>query len=275
MALRLWYQSMSDVAQYPEYREAIGKHARAVLDPSTEIEINGVRPGTYGGLPPVEVLKYPYAYQVLLEQVIGNCISAEAKGFSAIVLGSYSEPFLREIRCAVDIPVVSLAESTLLVACSVSAKAGLVTVNEDIRWMAERLITKHHLEARVAGVWVLEPAVNEHELVAAFADPKAVMDNFTAAARIAIANRADVILPAEGVLNELLVANQLREIDGVSVMDCVGVNLLYAEMMANLRIRTGLAVGRRWEYPMADPGVRELLRQHAATVPLSAASIPA
>lgn len=270
MSLRLFYQSMSDIQQYPKYRSALVEHGSVVLDPTTEIDIHGVRPNTYGGLAPVEVLKYPYVYHVLLEQVLGNCIRAEERGYDAIVLGSYSEPFLREARCAVDIPVVSMAESTLLVACSVSAKAGLVTVSKDIAWMTERLVGKHHLEARVAAVRVLEPAVTEEDLIAAFADPDLVLTAFAAAARRAIADHADVIIPAEGVLNELLVENGIRDIDGVSVMDCVGVTLLFAEMMTRLRVNTGLKVGRRWEYPMASAEIRELLRRHAAEQPLSA-----
>jgi hypothetical protein len=72
--------------------------------------------------------------------------------------------------------------------------------------------------------------------------------SFEATARRAIAEGADVIIPAEGVFNELLFAHGVQRIDGVSVMDCVGVTFLYAEMLVNLRRATGLEVGRRWEY---------------------------
>jgi allantoin racemase len=272
VSLRLWYQSMTDIARYPQYRDSLETHAGSVLDSATEIDVYGVRPGTYGDLAPVEVLKYPYAYQVVLEQVLGNCIRAESQGYDAIVLGSYSEPFLREARCAVDIPVVSMAESTLLVSCSVSAKAGIVTLGDDIAWMAEQIVEKHHLTGRVAAIRALEPAVTEDQLIAAFADPALMLSAFSTAARLVIADHADVVIPAEGVLNELLFTNDVHDIDGVSVMDCVGVTLLFAEMMTNLRSRTGLKTGRRWEYPIAPTEVRELLRHHAAEQPLSASA---
>lgn len=275
MSLRLWYQSMTDIAQYPQYRSSIEAHARKVVDGSTEIEVHGLLRGTYGALAPVEVLKYPYAYQVILEQVLGNCIRAQDQGYDAIVLGSYSEPFLREARCAVDIPVVSMAESTLLVACSVSAKAGLVTLSDDIAWMAERTVEKHRLTDRIATIQVLEPAVTERELIAAFTDPGPTLEAFATAARKVIRDHADVVIPAEGVLNELLFANEVHNIDAASVMDCVGVTLLFAEMMTNLRARTGLKAGRRWEYPMAPPEVHELLRDHAVNQKLSAAAFTA
>lgn len=271
MTVRMWYQTMTDIASYPRYREAIETHAAAILDDGTTIDVNGVAPGTYGGRPPVAVLRYPYAYHVLLDQVLANVQRAEREGYDAVCLGSYSEPFLREARCAVDIPVVSMAESTLLVACSVAAKAALVTVTDDIVWMAERIVAKHHLEARVASIRAVEPAVDEEELLAFFDAPEEFLELFTRTARAAIADRADVVIPAEGVLSELVFAHGLREIDGVSVMDCVGVTILYGELMAKLFARTGLRPGRRWEYPLATPDVRALLADHAAATPLSGA----
>ena len=50
--------------------------------------------------------------------MIENAIKAEREGYDAFVLGSFSEPFLREIRSAVDIPVASVVESSVLVGCS-------------------------------------------------------------------------------------------------------------------------------------------------------------
>lgn len=64
------------------------------------------------------------------------------------------------------------------------------------------------------------------------------------------------------MLNELLFAAGLREVDGVCVMDCVGVTLLYAELLAKLHARTGLHPGRRWEYPKPPPDIAA----HVATI---------
>jgi len=194
--MRFWYQTMTDVGEYPAYREAITEHAKLVLDGAT-IEVNGVRPGTYGGRPPIDVLKYPYGYHVLLSQVVDNVVRAEAEGFDAVVLGSYSEPFLREARSAVDIAVASMAESTLLVACSVAARAALITVTDEIAWMAQHLIDKHHLGDRVASVRRVDPPVNEAELAAMFDDPAPFVASFSELARTAIEERADLIIPAE------------------------------------------------------------------------------
>ena len=67
-----------------------------------------------------------------------------------------------------------------------------------------------------------------------------------------------MIIPAEGVIAELLVAQGVTEIEGVCVMDSVGAVVLHAQMLAALRARTGLHPGRRWHYPKPPT---ELLRQ--------------
>jgi allantoin racemase len=111
----------------------------------------------------------------------------------------------------------------------------------------------------------VDPPVNEVELVAMFADPAPFVASFTEQARAAITERADVIIPAEGVLNELLFAAGLREVDGVSVMDCVGVTLLYAELLAKLHATTGLHAGRRWEYAKAPEEITSHLTAFRGT----------
>ena len=72
---------------------------------------------------------------------------------------------------------------------------------------------------------------------------------------------ADLVIPAEGVLNEVVYANGLRRIGKATVMDCVGVVLMHAEMMVRARRVLGLEVGREWSYPKASPELVKTLRQ--------------
>src|SRR5689334_14413693 len=110
--MRIWHQSMTVLDDYGFYAETIARHARASVADDTQVVLHGLRPGTYAGLAPVEVLKHPYPYHVILDQALENCFQAQQEGFDAVALASYSEPFLREARSLVDIPVASLAEST-------------------------------------------------------------------------------------------------------------------------------------------------------------------
>jgi allantoin racemase len=271
--VRIWYQTMADISRYPEYGDSLRRRAAGILRGDTELDVHGVAEGTYGDLPPVRVSIHPLAYHVLLDQVIGNAIRAEREGCQVIALGSYSEPHLRVIRSAVDIPVVSLAESTLLTAMTLGRRIGLVTVTKPVAWMIEHHIDAHGLRDRVLPVQVIEPEVSEDELNASFAAPGKLISAFRETARRAIDDYADVIIPAEGVLSQVLSDHDVTSIDGVSVMDCVAVTLAHAEMMGVLHAATGLIQGRRWEYPIVGDAIRTRLVEHAATTPLSSARL--
>lgn len=273
MGVRIWHQTMTDVARYPAYGDALLRTAREVTRPDTEVDVHGVAPGTYGDLPPAAVSIHPFASHTLLDQVVGQAISAEQQGYDVFVLGSYSEPFLRTIRSAVDIPVVSLAEATMLTGCSLAARVGVVTITKPVQWMIEHHLDYHHLRSRFAPIRTVEPELLEDQLENAFTDPGPVIEAFSAAARRCIDDFADVIIPAEGLFTQVLAQAGIREIDGVSVMDCVAVTALQAESMALLHRYTGLIQGRRWEYPLVPPGIRAQLQKHAAEHPLSASRL--
>lgn len=258
-AMRIWHQSMNEIDGYPVYKDALQAHVDRVAGEGTEVVLHGVAPGTYGSAAPAQVLVHPALFHRVASQVLDLVEQAEAEGFDAVAVGSWSEPFLRACRSAVDIPVASMAESTLLTGCTVARLSGLVTISSDVAWMARQIVRENGLEARVAGVWTITPDVTEADLAAAFDDPDAVLASFTSAAREAVAAGADVIIPAEGVINELLVAQGVVEVDGAAVLDAVGTVVLHARMLADLRSRTGLTAGRRWHHRRpSERLVREL-----------------
>lgn len=254
---------MTVLDEYGFYGETIARHARASVADGTEVVLHGLRPGTYAGLAPAQVLKHPYPYHVILEQALENCFQAQQEGFDAVALASYSEPFLREARSLVDIPVASLAESTLLVGCSTARQMGLISISPEVVRMTWDVVHKHRLEGRVSGIYTLEPPIDELGLADAFREPAAFLAAFEQTARRAIEEGADLIVPAEGILAELLWSNGVRRVGDVSVMDGLGTLFMYAELLVNLRRRTGLEVGRRWEYSRPSPEVLQRVRAAA------------
>lgn len=271
--MRIWYQTMADVSRYPTYAEALRARASGLLRPDTEVVVHGVTAGTYGELPPGNVSIHPLAYHVLLDQVVGNAIRAEREGFDAVILGSYSEPHLRVIRSAIDIPVVSLAETTLLVGCTLGKRVGVVTSTKSIQWMIEHIVDNHHLRGRITPIRVTDPEFTEDDLRDALVDPRKLIAAFESAARACIDDFADVLIPGEGIFSQVLADNKVSCVDGVSVMDCQAVTLLTAEMMSILHRTTGLIQGRRWEYLKPNAEISELIRNHADNLQLSGAQL--
>ncbi len=252
MSIKIWHQSMTEIEEHPQYADTLQSHAIKVLGKSVEVVLHGLSPGTHKGVPPGRTLYSPFAYHVLLRQVLNNVMTAEDEGFDAFVIGSYSEPMLEEARSAVNIPIVSLAESTLLTGCSIATYSVLVTMSPQIAWMISRIVAHHGLTARVVGVNSLEPGMDEIALTAAIAEPTEFLRMFADAAKRGVDRFADVIIPAEGIMNEILVSHGVQELDGVSVMDSTAVAWLHAEYMVKLSRATGLHPGRRWDYAQLD-----------------------
>jgi len=68
-----------------------------------------------------------------------------------------------------------------------------------------------------------------------------------------------LVIPAEGVLNEVLFWEGVQSIGDATVMDCVGASLLYAELLVDLKRRVGIGVGRRWLYATPPPDLLKTL----------------
>jgi len=266
MSMRIWHQSGAPFAALGGYSEMLQRHVKELVAPDTEVVFHGLEPAAYGGRAPAEVLKYAYARHLILGQVVENCIRAEREGFDAVAIASYSDPFVREARSIVDIPVLSMAESSMLLACSAARRFALLTLTPENVWRLREMVERHGLERRVSGIHPLEPRITEKDLVDAMGSPAGILDIVEKAVRLAVAEGAELAIPAEGVLNELLYANRFQRVDGTPLLDCVGATFLHAETMVRMRRASGLVVGRNWDHARPDAAMTAQLRQAAGLV---------
>ena len=258
---RLWHQSMTELEGLAGYRDFLVSHARMLLADEATVQVEGLRAGTYHGRTPTSALGNAFVYHRALDQIIDNAIRAERDGFDAFVIGSFSEPFLREIRSAVSIPVTGILESSMLVACSLGHRVAPIANAPEIAAIVQAAVAKHGLEDRVLPAVALDPPMHEAELVAAAAThPQAALLAFAKAAQHAIDHQgADVIVPAEAVLATLVIANQLRTIGGAPVVDVLAIAWRYALMMIRLRSDCGIEVSRVGAYARSDPALVALM----------------
>jgi hydroxymethylglutaryl-CoA lyase len=252
---RIWWQSLSAMEWAGPYQAYLTKHAEAVLDGAAEFHLSGLPASTFGEFPPMGLLGYPLASHVLSNQIPSLAFEAQEQGYSAFVLASYSEPHLRVVRSAVDISVVSVAESTLFAACSNAERIGIVAITPQLRRIIADIVSRHGLTSRVAHIAVLEPVVLEHELAdAAFSDPSDIAERFERAAAECAAAQADLVIPGEGILSEVIHSAGMRSVRlqgaaDVPVMDCLGVTLLHTLFQISAAKRASLTRGRMWSYP--------------------------
>lgn len=242
---RLWYQSMAPIGQLPRYRASLLDTVRRASAGSLDVHLNGVRETRYQGRLPAEVHRYPYAKLMLQLDAIDFGLQAQEQGFDAYVIGSFSEPFLSETRSVLDIPVVSLAESTLLAACALGERFALISLSPEYARRLRGVVRRHGLESRLSNCHALPKSLDEAAVERAFSEPDALIEDFVTTARRAIAEGADTLIPAEGLLSELLAQRGLRRVDEAPVLDSVALTVLDAERQIHARTRLGVSISRR------------------------------
>ena len=144
--IRIWFQSAVEMDGAGAYATALQAHAARVVQPGTVVEVHGVPPGTWAGQLPSALFGYPAVFLAVLGPAfLRKALQAEREGYDAFVVGTFIEPFLREIRSAVRIPVVSSLEAALLVGCTVAQQISLVTINSALRHSLQVSIERHRL----------------------------------------------------------------------------------------------------------------------------------
>ncbi len=243
--MRIWYQSTINFEHQPNYRDALAEHFQRVASPGVEVLLHG-REGDFGReLVVTDLISSPIAYHLVAPPMyIRAVVDAQNQGADAFVVGSFSEPILPELRSLASIPVVSLSEASLLAACSVAPKIGLLALNSIGAPYLDKSIALHKLGARITGVHVVEGDFLEQALDAMFADPGPFLEGFTKSARTAVAHGAQVIVPGEGVLAVMAARNGVSDVDGAPIIDSIGVAALFAEFSVNMKQRTGVAQSR-------------------------------
>jgi len=142
--MRIWYQSFVDPAEQAPYIDRLRDRLRAVAAPGIEIDVHGISPP--------DRFFHPITEFRCAEQTIHAALAAERAGYDAFVIGHFQEPGLTECRGAVDIPVIGLGEATMLFACSIGRRIGLVTIDPVfVSWHEEQVI-RHGLLQRVGEI---------------------------------------------------------------------------------------------------------------------------
>ncbi|MBV7486371.1 aspartate/glutamate racemase family protein [Bordetella sp. BOR01] len=259
--LRLWHQSMTELDGLGSYRDFLNKHAGQVLHNEATVHVHGLHPGTYHGRTPTSALGNAFVYHRAVDQIIDYAIRAERDGFDAFVIGSFSEPMLREIRSAVDIPVTGILESSMLVSCSLGQNIAPIANAPEISAIVQSTVKQHGLASRVLPCASLDPPMHEAQLLETAAKyPQTLLQAFTNAATYAVTRqRADVIVPAESVLASLLIEHKLTQVCGALVVDVLAIAWRSAIMMVRLHTDCNMKISRAGAYARHDPELVALM----------------
>jgi len=253
--MRVWEQGLVATYSLPGYKALIEEHYRAFQRPGTVIEVHGVKDEAgdvatqIGG----HAVNYAYLHRMHDNQILKNVLRAEREGFDVVLIGVLQDPGLREARSIVDIPVLGYGEVSMLTACMLGERFSFLCINPQMDQLLRQMIRERGLEARAASVTYLD---------CEYADLQAAVQGRTerflgaveSAARRAIAGGADVLLPGQTIIAELLWKAGITRFEDAVVLDPRMPMLRMAEMMVDMR-KAGVSVSRRgffWAKPPAE-----------------------
>lgn len=255
--MKIWHQSMTDLTKLPTYRSNLTEHAAKVLPSEHDVVIKGLPAGVYDQVAPVKALKYPYLEFLNARYICEAAMTAEREGFNAMSVGCYLDTGLKWARSLVDIPVVSITETSMLISCSLGKRFSIVTIDH---FMVDHFITllkEYSLTERVSSIISMNPPIQEFDMEG---EGRNAEEMFLKSCRKAIAEGADVIIPGEGVLNEFAFSREIRSCDGVPILDGNAAVWHYAILMAGLNLRNGLIVSRKLSYPKPSRETMDSIR---------------
>ena len=232
---KIWWQSTMREGGYPEYTQAVLDHAKKILSPEYEVEMHGVPNGSDN----VNWLAGKYFNDKV---VLQNMLSAPEQGFDAIALGCFQDPVMTEAREIFDIPVFGMTETCLQWAQMYGTHPSILSYSEQyLSKVLPRLVRAY----RVEDIFVPSKPFDvsfEFMMESLIGDPTPTIELGLKAAREAIDNGADIILPGCGLLNLIFARNGVSEVPntGVTIMDCTAVLLKVTEAGIQLREKTGL-----------------------------------
>lgn len=254
MSMKIWHQSFTTLARVPAYIESLKAHVRRVVRSDTEVEIHGSHPGTHGHKPgdgPSTDVGYSYLQSLHMHQFAYAAILAEERGFDAYAVATLPEPGLREIRSLVSIPVVGYGEATMLTACQLGLKFGVLLFIKEMIPQIQTNVRMHGLQDRFAGIrYVGFPS---GDVLPNSSMPDEVREKFMQSARQLIAEGADVIIPGEAPLSVMLQKAGINRVDDVPVLDGIASTLKAAEVMVDLKRQLGVTRSTRGYYQAMPP----------------------
>jgi allantoin racemase len=187
---------------------------------------------------------------------------AERDGFDGVIIDCFRDPGLQEARQICEIPVVAVAESSMLLAHLIAGKFAIVAFpSPNTRAHYEGLIDRYGFRGKAIVNPVRFMKYPESDLfrkIGKGQDPTYLVDNFMEVARKAIQDGAEIIIP--GCTTTSMIHKYIKEIKGtvVPVLSSVQAALKMVEVLVDCKEKIGFHISRASTYNI-DTGMSALL----------------
>ena len=216
------------------------------------------------GMGEMDTSFYRYMDHLASSMIFHVAVHAEEEGFDAVIIGCFGDPMVWEMRQALNIPVVSIGESSMLLSTLMGLKFGVVTISPyNVPGQEERIV-KYGLKERSAGVRAIPESSEEQ--VKALTSAGATIEAFKQAARELIAEGAEIVIPGCSLMSPALrlapgaekeYPDGVTEVDGVPIADVISDAIKLAETLASLKKAGSSWISRKCLFAQATPFARE------------------
>jgi Asp/Glu/hydantoin racemase len=248
---RIWAQGATDQTGHRNYLAALLPHMQSCVDPDFELTFHTITPSV--------TTVHALSEFRFSREVIRGAIAAERDGCDVFFMNHFQDVGLYEARAAVSIPVLGLGESTLLHACTMGRKLGLLAINPAFIPGHADQVMRYGLQQRVAGIRTIDARISDY--MEAFNRPakKAALEEvFLREARRLLDAGADVIVPTGGIPMMLFASEPGANVDGAPVVNGVTILIKAAEMAVKLRRLGAMTTSRIAQSGFALPSEQTL-----------------
>lgn len=249
--MKIWHQSLTSIEEIPEYRDAVTNHLLKIARPDVDIVLHGMTKETYPAQYPGHYITYNYLQSLHKEQFIRNALLAEKAGYDAVFIGTIPDVGLQEARALVDIPVIGYGQASMHMASMLGTKMGIVNFLAPLADQLRNNAAQYGLDNQLGPI--VQADIGFYDILEGFKNPAPIIERFETAAREAIAQGADIIIPGEGPMNIFLATQGIHHIDDVPIIDSFGTGIKMCESLVDLQNISGMTMTRKGFYHAKPP----------------------
>jgi len=231
--MRIWCQLPISMprSSYESYYNMLEKDYELIKRADTEVVVKDVPTG----LPDPELVSYFGLRQANDREILKSMLQAEREGFDAVAGACFSDGAIRAAGSLMNIPVVGPGETSMYLARMMGVRFAIITSDPPPE-------TEHYIDTLNMRSFVISNrpvrslTLDSSAFLDCLADDYApAAENFKEVAQGCLEDGADVLITGCGLLSPMLTLSNVRDIDGVPVIDPTQVALKFAEMMVDFK----------------------------------------
>jgi allantoin racemase len=232
--MRIWFQKHTIEGRLPLLDAWYRDHFDELVSEGTTVDIHTLPMDAYPSAIPEGAVRFGVVETFFSAYFAQQSHAAERAGYDAFIVGASQDPGLREARSLAGIPVLGYGETAFHIAAMSGHRFGVVGFIPELAEPIMDNLSASGLSHRLTGFeYLRDGAATVQEALSGNATR--FLEAFAASARKVIDKGAQVLIPGEGLPNEILWHEGVTEVDGVPIMDVDGLVVKTAELLVGLR----------------------------------------